>query len=92
MLLNVPIALQAKHLSYKKATLNVKQQLSRYGYTGQEKEGKLYNYRARMYDSKLRRFLSPDKAKQQHGAYTYVANNPVSLVDRNGKVFIGLIR
>ena len=40
-----------------------------------------------MYDAKLRRFLSPDKAKQQYGAYTFCGNNPVSLVDRNGKKF-----
>ncbi len=36
---------------------------------------------------KLRKFLSPDKAKQQYGTYTYVANNPVSFADRDGNWF-----
>ncbi len=71
---------------YKAVALSTKQQLLRYGYIGQEKDGKLYNYRARMYDSKLRRFLSADKAKQQWGAYAYVDDNPVSFIDRDGNM------
>ena len=80
----LPATLQAKSMFYKVVAANVKQQLSYYCYTGQEKEGKLYNYRARMYDSKLRRFLSSDKMKEDDGSYTYVSNNPVSYVDLNG--------
>ncbi len=72
---------------------DTRQQFSRYGYTNQEKElglkckKEIYNYRAREYDPTLRKFLSPDKAKQQYGAYTYVANNPVSFVDRDGNEY-----
>ncbi len=93
VLLLSPILLQAKRLSCKVIVSSIQYQLFRYGYTGQEKElelkGKkeIYNYRAREYDFKLKRFLSPDKAKQQYGAYTYVANNPVSFVDRTGNWF-----
>ena len=93
MLLNGLSALQAKHMSYKKAALNVKPQSCRYNYAGQEKEGELkskteiYNYRARAYDTKLRVFLSPDKAKQQYGAYTTCRNNPINFVDKDGNEF-----
>ncbi len=41
-----------------------------------------------MYDSKLRRFLSPDKMKEQYGSYSYVGNNPVSFIDPDGRVKI----
>ncbi len=89
-LLNIPITLQARRMSYKKVTTSAEQP---YDYTGQEKERELknkkviYNYRARTYDPKLKRFFSPDKAKQQWGTYTYVASNPVSLVDATGQWF-----
>ncbi len=85
MLLNAPVTLQAKHLSYKKATSNIRLQLSRYDYIGQEKEGKLYNYRARMYDPKLRRFLSPDLAQQQVSGYAFCENNPLLYIDKDGR-------
>ncbi len=81
-------------MTYANAALCTKLQLSRCGCAGQEKEQELkyrkeiYNYRARIYDAKLRKFLSPDKAKQQVGTYTYVANNPVSLVDRDGEKLV----
>ncbi len=90
MLLNVPIVLQAKRMVYKKEVApSSRLQLSRYGYTGQEKEWELkskkevYNYRARMYDPTLRRFLSFDKANQ--GAYNFCLGNPVGYKDENGQ-------
>ena len=87
----LPLASEAKRVSYIKVAPCIKQQLSRYNYTGQEKEQELkekneiLNYRARVYDSRLRKFLSPDKAQEQHGAYTYVASNPISYVDPEGE-------
>ncbi len=41
-----------------------------------------------MYDPQLRRFLTPDKAKQQFGAYTYVDNDPIDFVDPDGNTKI----
>ncbi len=92
LLFCVPLALQAGRMAYNKIAPNAKE-LVRYGYSGQEKECELkskkylYNYRARMYDPQLRKFLSPDKAKQQFGAYVFCGNNPLSFVDMNGKKF-----
>ncbi len=91
MLLNTPVALKAKRIAYKKVAVNVKPQLCRYNYTGQEQEGELknkkgiYNYRARVYDAKLRRFLSFDKAKQMYGAYNFCLGNPINYKDKNGQ-------
>ena len=85
-----PLALAAKRISYTNIAFCVKQQLSRYSYTGQEKEQELknrkevYNYRARIYDAKLRKFLLPDKVKEQYVAYAYALNNPISLKDETG--------
>ncbi len=61
---------------------------SKYRYTGQEydEETDLHNYKARFYDSMLMRFYSVDPAEEQASPYTYVANNPVMLVDPSGKV------
>ena len=92
VLLLFPAFAHSKRIVYKTVTSSAKQQLSCYGYTNQEKESELggkatlLNYRARMYDCKLRKFLSPDKAKQQYGAYTYVANNPLNFVDKDGRI------
>ncbi len=57
-----------------------------YLYTGQEfdEETKLYNYKARMYDSILMRFYSVDPAEEQASPYTYCKNNPIMLVDPDG--------
>ncbi len=59
-------------------------------YTGQEQDGEtgLYNYRARLYDPDLRRFLSPDPARQTDSPYSYVDGNPVSRTDPTGRAFI----
>lgn len=60
---------------------------SKYRFTGQEydEETDLHNYKARFYDSMLMRFYTVDPAEEQASPYTYVANNPVMLVDPDGK-------
>ncbi len=80
----MPTALQAKRMYYKAITTSTKQGLYRYCYTGQEKDGKLYNYRARVYDFKLRRFLSPDKVNIHYSSYAYVGDNPIKYTDPTG--------
>ncbi len=91
LMLSLPVGLQAKRMSYKIVAASTKQQLFRYSYTGQEHElgvkskKEIFNYRARIYDAKLRRFLSADQAQEQWGAYSYVANNPLSFVDETGE-------
>jgi RHS repeat-associated protein len=66
----------------------------RYLFTGQEyDEGTgLYNYRARLYDSDLRRFLTPDPKRQLPSPYVYVNNNPVNLIDPTGEMFRAFIQ
>jgi RHS repeat-associated protein len=57
-----------------------------YQYTGQEfdTETGLNNYRARMYDTDLKRFYSVDPLHQFATPYCYVGNNPVSFTDPTG--------
>jgi RHS repeat-associated protein len=57
-----------------------------YLYTGQEydKQSGLYNYRARFYDTELRRFYQADPARQYASPYVYTGNNPVNRVDPSG--------
>jgi len=60
-------------------------------YTGREfdAESNLYYYRARYYDPQIGRFLSEDPIGLSAGdanLYSYVLNNPVNLVDPNGKL------
>ncbi|HEV2826447.1 MAG TPA: RHS repeat-associated core domain-containing protein [Pyrinomonadaceae bacterium] len=62
--------------------------LTRYGYTGRERDpdtGLLY-YRARFYDPQLGRFISEDPARFSGGRnwYAYVSNNPVNSTDPSG--------
>lgn len=62
--------------------------LSRYGFTGRERDfgTGLYYYRARYYDPQIGRFLTEDPIKFQGGSnfYAYVGNNPVNLTDPLG--------
>ena len=62
-----------------------------YTFTGQEEdtESGLMNYRARLYDPALGRFLGVDPAGQFASPYLYAGNNPVSLTDPTGE-FAGL--
>ncbi len=61
-------------------------------YTGQEQDPEtgLYYYRARYYNPVLSRFISPDSIVPEPGKpqslnrYSYVLNNPTTLVDPNG--------
>lgn len=65
-----------------------------YKYTGQERDNEtaLYFYNARYYDSRIGRFISPDKIVQNKGnpqflnRYSYVLNNPIKLIDPSGQV------
>jgi RHS repeat-associated protein len=58
-----------------------------YLYTGREydEESRLFYYRARYYDSEMGRFISKDPVKdRKYNPYSYVNNNPISLVDPYG--------
>jgi RHS repeat-associated protein len=63
-----------------------------YKYTGQEldKDTRLYNYGARLYDPDLARFLTPDSIVPKHwnpqslNRYAYVLNNPMNYTDPTG--------
>jgi large repetitive protein len=57
-----------------------------YLYMGQEWDAELslYNFRDRMYDPLLRRYLSPDPARQFPSPYLFCANNPLSVTDSTG--------
>lgn len=64
-------------------------------FTGQRFDSStgLYYFKARYYDPRTGRFLSPDPMIQDPGdpqslnAYSYVRNNPVNLVDPTGEFF-----
>lgn len=65
------------------------------GYCGHEhlEPFGLVNMNARLYDSVLGRFLSPDPFVQQkdnsqnYNSYSYCMNNPLKYVDKSGKLF-----
>jgi RHS repeat-associated protein len=60
----------------------------KYQFTGQEyDESALHNYRARLYDSDLGKFYAIDPAEQGWAPFAYAGNNPVIMVDRDGKFF-----
>ncbi|HSF41649.1 MAG TPA: RHS repeat-associated core domain-containing protein, partial [Thermoanaerobaculia bacterium] len=62
-----------------------------YRFTGQEWDGKvsLYNFKARLYDPGIQRFLSPDPASEDWSPYLYAGNNPLAAVDPTGEFSIG---
>lgn len=55
-------------------------------YMGQEWDEDLgvYNFKARLYDPQLRRFLAPDSAHQYPSPYVFVGNQPISNTDPTG--------
>lgn len=55
-------------------------------YTGQklDAQSELYNYKARLYDPDLCRFLAVDPVDRRITPYAYVDNNPVNLTDPMG--------
>lgn len=66
-----------------------------YTFTDQEDDDDLglYNFKARLYDPLLGRFISPDSMvpdpedPQAHNRYSYGKNNPINYVDPNGHIF-----
>jgi RHS repeat-associated protein len=60
----------------------------KYQFTGQEfDETGMHNYRARLFDSDLGKFYAIDPAEQGWSPFVYAGNNPVIMVDRDGKLF-----
>ncbi|MGH3873103.1 MAG: RHS repeat-associated core domain-containing protein [Pseudonocardiaceae bacterium] len=59
-----------------------------YLYQGQEWDAEigLYNFRTRMYDPVLSRFLSPDPANQFPSPYVFAGNNPLVVTDPTGEI------
>ncbi len=57
---------------------------NRFSFTGKEIDKELYYFGARYYDSDSGKFTSIDPVQDQP-AYQYVFNNPMNLVDPNGK-------
>jgi RHS repeat-associated protein len=69
----------------------------RFGFNGKEQDdevkgnGNSLDYGARIYDSRLGRWMSIDPLQQEYpnySPYNYVANNPVFYIDADGKKFI----
>ena len=58
-----------------------------YLYTNQEyeEETNLYNYKARLYDPEIGRFLMVDPAMQYASPYIYAGNNPMLYIDPTGE-------
>jgi RHS repeat-associated protein len=58
----------------------------KYQFTGQEyDESGVHNYRARLYDSDLGKFYAVDPAGQDWSSFAYAGNNPVIMVDPDGR-------
>lgn len=85
-----------KELTSNKSTLKAYSNY-RYGFNGMEKDdevkgtGNSYDFGARMYDSRLGRWLSMDPLTVQYSSlssYNFVANNPLIYTDPNGEVII----
>lgn len=56
-------------------------------YTGQmlDEDQRLYYYGARYYLPEIGRFLSGDPAGENHSSYVYASNNPLMVVDPDGR-------
>jgi RHS repeat-associated protein len=64
----------------------------KYQFTGQEyDESGLHNYRARLYDSDLGKFYAIDPAEQGWSPFVYAGNNPVILVDPEGRFWVPIL-
>lgn len=65
----------------------------RYGYQGRfaerEEETNYDQFEARLYDSRICRWMVPDPAKQYWSPYLAMGNNWVNLFDPNGKTAVG---
>ena len=66
----------------------------RYGFNGKEKDKDIgesnYNFGARLYDSRLGKWLSTDPMSEKYpslSSYNFVANNPIRFIDADGKDF-----
>jgi RHS repeat-associated protein len=73
----------------------------RYGFNGKENdnevkgEGNSYDFGARMYDPRIGRWLSPDEKESKYpmlSTYSAMANNPLNVIDPDGKEIIIVIR
>ncbi|MBL1215605.1 MAG: hypothetical protein HND52_19720 [Ignavibacteriae bacterium] len=64
-----------------------------YKFTGQEfdNETDLHNFRARFYDSEAALFYGVDPAGQGFSPFAYTGNNPITRIDKDGKVFFTLL-
>lgn len=66
-------------------------ELTTYRFTGRQLDPSgLYDFRARFYDARLGRFISPDPKMQFPSPYSYAAGSPLLVTDPTGE-FIGLI-
>jgi large repetitive protein len=66
-------------------------ELTTYRFTGRQLDPSgLYDFRARLYDARLGRFISPDPRLQFPSPYSYAADTPLLVVDPTGE-FIGFI-
>jgi RHS repeat-associated protein len=52
----------------------------RYLFTGQEWDGAIYNFRARLYDPNLAIFYGQDPGHEGFSPYGYVGNDPVNIL------------
>ena len=64
---------------------------NRYSFTGKELDKDLVYFGARYYDPNLGRFTSVDPVKENH-AYIYVENDPMNLIDPDGRDDNGLMQ
>ncbi|HSE16277.1 MAG TPA: RHS repeat-associated core domain-containing protein [Pyrinomonadaceae bacterium] len=66
-------------------------ELTTYRFTGRQLDPSgLYDFRARFYDARLGRFISPDPKMQFPSPYSYAAGSPLLLTDPSGE-FIELL-